>query len=235
MKTAERYLALMAQRCRDAYIRERTNFELRKGHKPTSGKVRAYQPAARWDGGEDDEGYEHEPIWPKLAVFMIKHGLDPYSVVRKRFEIVRGSTPPWPNQIAVDTHLDLYTGDVESLSEEQVLLHFNLDKEYCRVGMSSARFNRPGMEPGFACKSLLLDTLMDISPLMRYSLAKELGLQAVMDTYRQAALSQYLRATKAYDKIWGPAIPQDIKDGAEEISSLVNQKHRRTNGPKQER
>jgi hypothetical protein len=231
MKAAERYLALIAERCRDAYIRERTHYDLRRNPKLADRKPPyRYRPAPKWDGGEDDAGYEHQAIWPKIAAYMIEHGLDPYTCVRKRFEMVRGGVAPWPNQIAQPAHLDIYKGDSELLSVDQVRTAFDLEKEYCRMGLNSTRFNRPGVPDLDIWKSLLLDDTVDISPLMRYCVATELKLHDVAKVYHLTAMSQYMVAPKVFNAIWGKAIPRELSEQAEEVLANVNLKRKRDDG-----
>jgi len=222
MLFAERYLEQISKQCRDAYIRERTEHEIRKNPKLKSRKPPyKYKPAPKWDGGLDDSGYEHSPYWPKLAKFVIEHGLDPYTVMRKRFERVRGQMPPWPNQIAQAAYLDLYKGDREIISEEDVRLKFDLDRKYAQVGMTSTRYNRPGLTKPQIWLAILLDELLEISPLMRYCIADEMNIEQAKKIFYARALRQYMLAPKAYDAAWGTTIPERLRRDKDELENLV--------------
>lgn len=224
MKAAERYLQYVANSCRDAYIAERTAFEISRNSKLADKKPRyVYRPSVRFDGGEDDDGKTYQAVWPKIAQFMIEHGLDPRTSIRKRFELVKGSTSPWPTQIAQLCYLDLYKGVTEALSEEDVKLSFNLDKDYCRTASVDGRYNRPDKTQEWKWTAILLDTTLSITPLMRYCLAKELKLEAVAKRLELRAISQYVRAPKAYNKVWGKAITDDLRIASADILRLAKQ------------
>lgn len=222
MKLAERYIKMMAAKCRDAYIAERTAYEIKKNKKLAKRKPPyVYQPAPRYDGGEDENGHHHEPVWPKIARFMITHHLDPYFCIRKRFEIARAGSAPWPNQIAVDAYLDIYTGEKEILTQQDVQVAFDLEKQYCRVALTSTRYNREGVSKDMVWKSLLLDDLLEISPLMRYCLARQLGLTKVAELFVMRAMTQYVIAPKTYDVVWGGSIPEDFKEQTDAVYKIV--------------
>lgn len=229
MKAAERYLEWIADICRDAYISERTAYEIKKDRKLASRKTAyRYTPGPRWDGGETDDGVEMQPIWPKIAAFMIKHELEPIACIRKRFLLAKGSTPPWPTQIAVDTYLDLYKGLKEVISEEETAIRFNLDKEYCRAAISSSRY--PFEDQTKRWTAMLLDSALDVSPLMRYCLADQLKLPEVKAMLESRALRQYMLAPSVYDKVWGSHIPAELTETGKKILASLNIKRKRTDG-----
>lgn len=228
MKAAQRYMEHMADSCRNAYIAERTAFEISRNKLLADRKPPyVYKPSVRFDGGEDDDGKTFTAIWPKMAQFMVKNGLDPATCMRKRFEKVRGHSPPWPTQIAVASYLDLYRGITEALSEDEVALCFRLDKEYCRIAALDGRYNRSDKTQEWKWKAILLDFTLSITPLMRYCLAKDLKLEDVAARLEMRAIAQYVRAPKAYDKIWGKAISDDLRLASTDILRLATQK---TNG-----
>lgn len=215
MKAAERFLAWIADRCREAYIYERTQFELSRNKKLQDRRPPyQYRPAVRWDGGEDDEGREFAPYWPKLASFMLAHGLEPEAVIRKRFMLVKGANPPWPNQIAVEAYLEQYKGLSELASEDEIAVAYRLDKEYMRTAMSSSRYFRPDKSHDWSMTALLLDNSLDVSALMRFCVAHEMKLRPVMNRLERRAIAQVIRAPKAHSKVWGKAIPEEILQAA---------------------
>jgi hypothetical protein len=229
VKPAERYLAWIADVCREAYINERTAYEIRKDRKLASRRPPyKYSPGPRWDGGETDDGVEREPIWPKIASFMIEHELEPIACIRKRFLMARGSNPPWPTQIAVETYLDVYKGLKEVVAEEDVTIWFNIDKEYCRTAINSSRYGFGDKEKQWT--AMLLDSALDVSPLMRYCLAHELKLPKVQAILQNRALLQYMQAPTLYDKIWGTHIPSELSDIGKNILASLNLKRKKTDG-----
>lgn len=218
MKASDRYLAWMADICREAYIAERTTYEIKKDRKLASRRPPyEYRPGVRWDGGETEDGVEHKPIWPKIAAFMIKNNLEPRICIHRRFQMAKGSNPPWPTQIAVDTYLEVYQGIQEMRSEEDIRVSFELDKEYSRVAISGPRYQTPYGTPEQAWTAMLLDMSLDISNLMRYCLAHELKLFKVANMLENRALVQYMQAPKAYASIWGKHIPEGLTSAAASI------------------
>jgi hypothetical protein len=225
MKAAQRYMQHIADSCRNAYIAERTAFEISKNRLLADRKPPyKYSPPIRFDGGEDSDGKTFSPVWPKIAQFMVRHGLDPRTCIRKRFEKSMGYNPPWPNQIAVASYLDLYRGISEVLTEEEVALGFRLDKEYCRIAATDGRYDRKDKSSEWKWKAILLDFTLSISPLMRYCLAKELKLESVAAQLEMRAVSQYVKAPNAYNKVWGKAITDELRQYSTEILRLASQK-----------
>lgn len=225
MKSADRYLNWMANICREAYITERTTYEIRKDRRLAERRPPyVYKPGPRWDGGRNEDGVEYEAIWPKIAAFMIEHELEPIECIRKRFALAKGSNPPWPTQIAVVSYLDTYKGLTEVLAEEDVQIAFELDKKYCLTAYGSQRYNVGDKTPQTVWTAILLDMSLDVTPLMRYCLAKELGLDKVVKMLEDRALLQYMKSPSTYDKVWGKHIPPELASASSAILSSIRLK-----------
>lgn len=208
MPTAtELTLSEMAKLCRDAYIAERSNWESR-----INGRQKTYRPSAKWDGGVDSNGYECQPVWPKIAAFMLKHQLDPRKCIWLRFHKKRNHNHPvMPNQIALGKYLEEYQ-DLSSFDDEELETNFQSEQALCasRIAASEDAYDDKEM----LWKSVILDESLPLSPLFRYCLALSEGFSRDARRYYKAALLQYLQSMDQYDEVWGKWIPESLKGDA---------------------
>ena len=209
----------MAQRCRDAYIHERRQRDLM-----FSSKTGYTKPHVRWDGGEDVKNEKvYEPIWPKIANFMIKHGLSPEHCIHIRFQQVMdvSSKPPYPNQIANMQYLEAYqTGYLEKLADSlQGMLQY--EKTCCKTFISLAEEETPKRGKPL-WRFVLVDESIPLSPLFRYCLARSEDIADVAENYEIPAMSQFMTAYDEYDKVWGAWIPTDFKERAHMVRKIAS-------------
>ena len=206
----------LARTCREIYIKERQAYEL-----SVRGKATRYNPGPKWDGGTTKEGTETQPIWPRMAKFMLKHNLDPQQCIQFRF--MQGSRgvyrPVLPNQIAVPKYLEDYQGMTEEIRAN--LGHaFEFERAFCRKRLTVMQ--HLGTESlGDILDEVLLNDGYPLSPLFRYSLARDTRRKAVSRRYRREALTQYLRFPDDYDEIWGDSIPDTFRESARAIASTI--------------
>jgi len=208
---SQQLLEDMARRCREAYIACRRERDLLH-----SGKTSYTKPAAKWDGGEDTSGAVHQPYWPKMAKFMIKHGLTPEHCIRVRFALCRDMSkdPPYPNQIANPTYLEEYKADQVKKISEWIEGAFSYEKAYCAssITLMEEELGRKGKP---VWRSVLLDESIPLSALFRYCLARSESIDDVAEEYEIPAMTQYIVARKEYDQVWGNWIPEDFRSSAE--------------------
>lgn len=194
----------MVERCRNAYIRVRRDYELQLNGRSD------YRPGPHWDGGEDARGYQHKSVWEKIATFMLRHDLDPERCVRLRFAHRQyHQNPVLPNQIAVDKYLTLYQqGDAERVAS--LAYEFTTENSICRCQLVLRD------EPVLATRlrAVLADETVPLSPLFRHCLAQAEGLKLVAAYYFRPALQQYLTAMDEYDRVWGVWLYQEFKETA---------------------
>jgi hypothetical protein len=220
MQLADRYLQWIAKRCREAYIQERTQYELSVNEKLKKQRPPyRYRPAEKWDGGTDDDGREHKSIWISIARFMIANKLSPEITIRKRFAISRGKSVPWPNQIAVATYLDVYTGVQSVVSAADVATCLEMDKTYARAAFNSLASRYAGLDSSKQTTAMLLDNTYETSPLMRYCLAHACKLPDVAKRLARRALAQYTLAADIYDRVWKEIIPDNLRNVERQLSS----------------
>jgi len=208
----------LARTCREIYIKERQNYEL-----TVRGRASRYSPGPKWDGGVTRDGVNATPVWPKIAKFMLKHNLDPQQCIQYRF--MTGSRgvyrPVLPNQIALPKYLEDYLGMTEDVRSG--LRHaFDFEKAFCRkrlTVMHHLRSDTRGMDD--ILDEVLLNDGYPLSPLFRYSLARETRRKAASRRYRREALVQYLRFPDDYDEIWGDSIPDTFRESARAIASTI--------------
>ena len=213
MIDAKKLTESIAARCRVAYIAYREQYE-----QDRSGRAATYRPGPQWDGGIGSNGREHKPIWPKIAQFMIKHKLDPEKAIWLRFAFSskKNTKPPWPNQIAADKYLELYEGEVELESADDVAISFATEKQHCITRISVASAYHEGTTEQL-WRSVLLDDTIPVSPLMRYCVAYSEGYRSICRVYEDKAIMQYLFASDAYDDTWGSWIPDNLRKKARKI------------------
>lgn len=203
----------IARDIREAYIFERRIF-----NESRYGQQSEYRPGVRFDGGEDRDGREFKPIWPKVADFVLDNGLEAVSFVRSQFYDRR--LPPQPNQLLSEKALhryERYHGAarekvVQALSSQQYRadLEFWAKVQFCGRTEEDAWFD------------VLLDQSIELSALFRYCKAVELGknddaMKYVVRRYRAPAAFQYLRYRSEYDDVWADFIPIKFKARAGRI------------------
>jgi len=208
MNTSNPVIDELARYCREAYIHERRQLQLRTGD-----EERPYSnPGPKWDGGMDSRGAVHKPVWPKIAQFMLKHRLNPSVCMMIRFSMAGHGThakhPPLPHQIALDKYLPVYTGQSISaeVTEEDVRVAKISESQSCR-NQFVYWMHYMSLSQADAARVVLTDDSLPVSPLTRYCLACSMQLTALAERYEAAAVAQYLLAPDAYDAVWKEALP----------------------------
>ena len=217
---SEQLLEDLARVCRDVYIAERQAYET-----SVRGKTAKYRPGPKWDGGVTSSGARTKPIWPKIAKFMLQHNLDPQRCIQYRFmQQSQGLLRPvLPNQIALRKYLEDYRNMTEEL-RRGLRTTFDTEKAFCR-GRLIVLQSSGDMSLAEALDTVLLNEEYPLSPLFRYTLARETRRKTVSRRYRRQALAQYLRFPDDYDEIWGDVIPELFRVSARAVvSNIVGQK-----------
>lgn len=214
---ASKVVDFYAQLIRDEYCRVRNRWHMEHEMKHTNWGAR---PIPKYDGGEDVHGRQHQNIWRKIAVFVIKHNLNPTRYVQAQFNI-RVSKPIEPTQLLTEYSLSLYEAQ-ESISEKEIARLFEMQKEQVLVECDKLRPCRArGWSDKDITRAVLGNQLIPLSALFRYCIAKKEGYDDLAEEYKVEALTQYLAYPDAYDRIWGEWIPSDFRSEARQLTDYV--------------
>ncbi len=184
-----------------------------------------YDSNPMWDGGtinvHGSRGVSKrncKPIWPKIALFVLKHKLDPERFVKAQFLKLGMKRAPTPNFLVGQKALDKYYAwpEFEEISEQEIksaLMSgtsiYNLQVEEIRAitGWPADKVNL----------SVLMDTTLGMSAIFRYCMACKVKQPKAARYYFRAAAWQYCREDKLYDEFWGDFVPAKFKSQAKEI------------------
>jgi hypothetical protein len=208
---------------RNTYIKERRNFEFRISGVPSS---YGYKHMPKWDGTEefrpgassrssqDRYGKTYKPIWPRIATYAVRNGVDPLELIRNRFRDTHGPVPPEPTDCMSVKALEACNKnsvDVETLNvqlEEMAKLYL-LELE----NRSRYILKYPDWTPEKVIHSVVTDLTIPFNPLFRFYLAHINELNQSSQDYRNTALLEYIRSKKAFDKSnWTTILPVDFKE-----------------------
>jgi len=212
------------QRIRQTYVTERRKFESRLSGRPSSYGL---SPIPKWDGTDDVRpgstrrpvqdkyGKSYKPIWPKIAQFAVKSGVDPIELIKTRFTNTRGPRAPEPTDCMSSAALDLCRKEdvpVDALNQQLYQYFKNLEVE---AENRSVYISRYGWTPEKVIDSIVRDLTLPFSALFRHHLALVNGIDDVAQVTRSPAVIEYLRQKRSYDNsLWKEIIPKDIVDEA---------------------
>jgi hypothetical protein len=205
---------------RAVYIEERAAVERRM-----PGRTRPYEVHPKWDGKVSRRKPRQKPpapIWPKIAKFILEHGLDLAGYIRQMFLItsLKGGRPD-PNQLLGEAALTAFSkfGEVgltvaaasrELVSERQALLS--------RVSVLA---ERPDATAGWIRNNVMMDENVPLSALFRYSVGVQEKLQEPVVRYWRFALVQYFQGMDAYDRGWGDLVPKAFREEARRYFAAI--------------
>lgn len=204
----------MAERVRAAYIRAMNAF-VKAGKQET----RNYLPGPWWDGGlcRTPKGKVwRSPIWPKLARFFLDQGIAPETYITVIFMTLHlREDPPRPNQLSSDRYLQRYQQYVGSgRLEDDIRLEFRSQQLLVRVTVLKYR-DMYKNESREVVQKLTLLSPERIAPLTRYCLAHREGFLDIAEKFFPEAVTQYITAPDAYDKVWKDWLPEGFRHKAE--------------------
>jgi hypothetical protein len=206
-------LEAFAQRIRDLWVAEYRDFELRTKGKATGWGSRRM---SKWDGGETEDGRIHKPVWPKIAVFCLEHGLEPDVLIHALF-YRKVDYPPMPNQAHGGHALEKYneyTAPGTRMEIKTELLHaFESQKQRVLADVfSKVQYYKLDEKAAWRITVASKDT--PLTPLFRYCVARNQGWEEVATQYEPSATRQYRRFADVYDEVWGDWVPTDFKQKA---------------------
>lgn len=214
---------------RDTYVRERRNFEYRLSGVP-SGYGSSHMP--KWDGtgefragaskrsAQDKYGRVYTPIWPRIADYAVKNGVDPFELIRARFKDTRGPTPPEPTDCMSIRALEACLREavpVEELNKQLSDMYMLFMTELENRSIYMIKYT--GWTPDLVAHSVITDLTIPFNPLYRYYLATLYGLTDKTVFYREAAVMEYVSNRKSLDKSsWVSILPKELMN---EIRALA--------------
>ena len=206
-------LARLANDIRTAYVCERRFFVLRtKGVRDDFGE----RPVARWDGGTDSYGRKHQAVWPKLALFFLNKNVDFVCAVKAMFETTKGGPPPTPDKLTQEWVLAAAARWKEKKAKE-LELSWAFDKETTAGWINRLARENPDTDIKLIWRKAIILPETGVSAIGRYCLAKAVGDDKVASFYFDEAFSYYCRLADVYDKVFGDAIPAEMKQRLKEL------------------
>lgn len=162
---------------------------------------------------------KRDSVWKKLARFCQKRKIDPLRYVQWCLSVnqVLLGRPPEPNQLLAPSKMDEFVKSwPKQVQRDQERLKREMDIASC----SHSAYKTAGVKPEDAWAVVLLDTGLEISPLVRFWLARTIGgerFDKIADRFEVNALLQYHRNPIAYDacRPLRRRLPEDFADKAE--------------------
>lgn len=176
----------------------------------------------RWDGGEDRFGTQHQPVWPRIARFMLQHRVHPLYFIRAQFWSTKpGRRMPMPNQFYNDQALENYHRFLATRTPEALRAIAESEKRAV-YGVATPFVETLGWDWKKAIRYALGDlAAIGVSALTRFCVAAQTELPDVAERCRDRALLQYLWESDVYNAVWGDQIPEDFRQEAEELRALL--------------
>lgn len=168
------------------------------------------EPLVRWDGGVDQFGKTHKPVWPKIAAEIIKLGADPLQYVRAHFLMSSRNQAPYPNQLYGEKAIRIWE-QFQETQKELVRNQVESDENQLRVAVLPFTVTLH-WELKRALRYVLCDHTKNITPLTRYCTAVRESLPDVADRYFENALIQYMFQMSEYDAVM--VVPAEFKAAA---------------------
>lgn len=173
-----------------------------------------------WDGIRTSSGSVHQPVWPRLAEFVVAHRMNPKTLIKLEFAHARGKALPAPSMLQDDAAVERYScymaGQLDRLREELQLGLDSFEVQLCKLSL--IRRLTPEQRHAMA----LADYRVSATPLLRYCLAVRIGLPGVANHYCEAAMVEYVFDMENYDAAWGPAIiPEAFRTAALGLQSRI--------------
>lgn len=192
----------MEQLVRDIYIAQR---------KEAGDDGYGDREMARWDGGEDAYGVNHQRIWPRLVAHLANLGASPIEYIVAQFHKARRDRLPLPNQMFSDAAVERWRTYRQTVAGDlRRQLTWELDSVNGKVLtlQSGLKWQRER-----AVRYALLNTReVQATALLRYCLAIDFGMPDIAERYHEQALVEYTFQKQAFDESWQTCIPQVLKE-----------------------
>ena len=171
-----------------------------------------------WDGGRDNRGKAHKPVWPKIAA-MAAGEIRLATLMEAAFHEPKGFRPPLPNMIPAATGLAAYR---HYRQHGEKWARDRLDGYRKEFSLAAGRASRlQGIPPGAAAKQVLRDPSAGLSPLFRHCTAIAGGALPLALEYEALAADELARSWFALSAGWGDYIPNELRRKAATIVSAL--------------
>lgn len=205
-------LARHYRRLRACYVAEYRRFvQQYQGHDPVDYGRRA-MPV--WDGGEDESGVNHKPVWPQLARYALCRGICPFELTRAVFyNWGNGHSPPTPRQLMSERALSL-TITFRANKARSIEIAVNSARASLAAELSAALYYAP---PGRSREQVATSVIMDRSQaplLVKYCAAISCGVADLAWGLRHRAALEYLAYPQEWARALGEHLPEDFVEYA---------------------
>ncbi len=175
---------------------------------------------ARWDGGEDSFGVNHQRIWPRIVAHIARIGANPIQYIVAQFHKVRRDRLPLPNQLLGDAAVDRWSVYVRlAVTDLRQQLKWEMDSVNGKVLTLQNGLKWPRER---AIRYALYNVReVQATALLRYCLAVDFGVADIAEHYHEQALAEYAFQKQAYDESWQTCIPPTLKEEGQRFLSQL--------------
>lgn len=180
-----------------------------------------YSSCAQWDGGQDSYGRNHRPIWPKIARFFVARGYEPMDYIRVQFFRAAAGRIPQPNQLISNTAVEIYQEHLQGPPKNlQATLAWEIESVKSEMLPYQQALNWSFTQAlEWALRN---EATVKASPLVRYCLAFEYGLNNIAELFYDRALVQYVVQKDAYNAAWPAGVlPEPLRNAAEALTERI--------------
>lgn len=202
------------RRLRECYIVEYRRFvQQYQGHDPVD-YGRRNMPV--WDGGEDEAGSHHKPVWPQLARFALQRGICAFELTRAVFfNWGNRQSPPTPRQLMTDRALSLAASFREKKARA-IEISVASARAVLAAELSSAlRFAPAHRSREQVATSVIMDR-SQAPVLVKYCAAIACGVGSIAWGMRHAAALEFLAYENEWTRALGEHLPGDFVEYAKE-------------------
>ena len=171
---------------------------------------------AQWDGGQDQWGGRHKPIWPTVANVLLREQFDPATYLQVQFQETNGRSSPKPSQLVSNEAIARYRAYLlradEILKKELERAEHHLHRRLMQLALAR------GTQEQKIITALMDETAVQACVLYRYCVAAKFNIAVAMQRYYSAALQQYLFQADLYYRAWGlEIIPDHLRQEARRL------------------
>jgi hypothetical protein len=169
----------------------------------------------RYDGGTDAQGRTYRPVWDRLAEFAAGAGIDLADYLADAFDS-SGPHAPTPWQLCSEHVLAAYRGrlDRDGPSDTDYAIAAQYAELRGRVAALGEHCRVRGLDQLWAVEVTLRDLTNQLTPLFRYCVACDAGLDDVAEAAFDAALAECRRLSPRSLATWGPHMPARLRRAA---------------------
>lgn len=152
-----------------------------------------------WDGREDGRGVKRKAVWPALAEFAIRNNIEPRHWVDTLFSVsYLFEAAPEPNRLKDPRVLQALKTSKERLHDD--LVHRAVSELEIVATRLFHAADTSALPEKVVQKTVLVHPELDASPVVRYVMARRLGLNELAVVFRVSAATQYSRDARGYDE-----------------------------------